>query len=492
MAKKTKCRGEGGIYPQNGTNNSNCTSWVISIPLGKADGKYRRKKKRFHGTYTEAVAEKRRMLLERDSVSGIVLDRTVGELLDLFTLKRAKSGNYAQRTLQCDECRKKLLKRHLEGEPVTQLNAEKINHAYALLRAGNSASGKKLSGTTLLGAHKLLKMALKEPMKKGEVDPNLFDDVVAPVRDTPEKKALPNKVAIELMEKLDPSNSHYMAVLLCLALGLRQSESIAVRWEDIDADANVLHLCRALNPDGTEKGTKNGEPRDMPLLPIVKEALALRRNAQKKLARIAAGAFKEGDAFDESVYQEKLTSLIYVCSDRPIPMKPATFKTWWADHKKRLGVPCTMHELRHTYLTMLARAKVHPRVMQNLGGHKTMDITMGIYTHIDMSEKQAAANALDAMLLKAKYANSSSTERAIIALTSAASLLQEAIQAAAVHDASPSIADELLVKGKDTLFELLERARGLSVEQLGMINLEPANEQESLPASPYSIKNQAA
>ena len=41
-------------------------------------------------------------------------------------------------------------------------------------------------------------------------------------------------------------------------------------------------------------------------------------------------------------------------------------------------------------------AGVHPKVMQELAGHANSQITMDIYTHVDMTGKRAAAEALQA------------------------------------------------------------------------------------------------
>ena len=50
--------------------------------------------------------------------------------------------------------------------------------------------------------------------------------------------------------------------------------------------------------------------------------------------------------------------------------------------------------MRHTFLTLAAEKGVHPSVMQKLAGHKNPNITLGIYTHVNMEEKRAAMNAL--------------------------------------------------------------------------------------------------
>ena len=51
-------------------------------------------------------------------------------------------------------------------------------------------------------------------------------------------------------------------------------------------------------------------------------------------------------------------------------------------------------EFRHSYLTALARADVHSKVMQVLAGHATCATIMDIYTHVNMDSKREAAEAL--------------------------------------------------------------------------------------------------
>ncbi len=54
----------------------------------------------------------------------------------------------------------------------------------------------------------------------------------------------------------------------------------------------------------------------------------------------------------------------------------------------------TLHELRHTYLTVLAVNGVHPKVMQELAGHTRMATTLEIYTHVNMDAKREAMRAV--------------------------------------------------------------------------------------------------
>lgn len=68
---------------------------------------------------------------------------------------------------------------------------------------------------------------------------------------------------------------------------------------------------------------------------------------------------------------------------------------WWRRDSAGLGAQdyCP-HELRHSYLTALARTGVHSKVMQAMAGHANCAITMDICTHTDMTAKRDAAEAL--------------------------------------------------------------------------------------------------
>ncbi|HUS48406.1 MAG TPA: tyrosine-type recombinase/integrase, partial [Phycisphaerae bacterium] len=52
------------------------------------------------------------------------------------------------------------------------------------------------------------------------------------------------------------------------------------------------------------------------------------------------------------------------------------------------------HSLRHTFLSSLARAGVHPKNAQELARHSRIDLTMGVYTHVCREDLAASVAAL--------------------------------------------------------------------------------------------------
>jgi hypothetical protein len=56
------------------------------------------------------------------------------------------------------------------------------------------------------------------------------------------------------------------------------------------------------------------------------------------------------------------------------------------------------HSLRHSFLTMLAMSGVHPKLMQSLGEHSTIMLTLDRYSHVRLLDEAAALEALPRIL----------------------------------------------------------------------------------------------
>jgi integrase len=54
------------------------------------------------------------------------------------------------------------------------------------------------------------------------------------------------------------------------------------------------------------------------------------------------------------------------------------------------------HSLRHWLITGLARAGVKPKMAQMLARHSDIRLTLGVYTHVELSDRSAAIEALPA------------------------------------------------------------------------------------------------
>jgi len=62
------------------------------------------------------------------------------------------------------------------------------------------------------------------------------------------------------------------------------------------------------------------------------------------------------------------------------------------------GRVCDFHALRHSYITLLQRSGVHPKVAQELARHSDINLTMRTYTHAHLHDLAGAVDGLPALL----------------------------------------------------------------------------------------------
>ncbi len=75
------------------------------------------------------------------------------------------------------------------------------------------------------------------------------------------------------------------------------------------------------------------------------------------------------------------------------PLHPDAITSRLRRIARNLGLPwIKVHGLRHTYATLLLKAGVHPKVVQERLGHGSISITMDTYSHAIPSMQHEAAD----------------------------------------------------------------------------------------------------
>lgn len=184
--------------------------------------------------------------------------------------------------------------------------------------------------------------------------------------------------------------------MLMLYGGLRRGEALALRWEDVDFERNLIHISHGIHFEvnapvlGSPK-TKNAI-RDVPLLPVLREHLM---QLDRKCEFICTGA--GGKPVTASMwasgwkaYNRTLTNILN--GDTATAVSPGHRSD--RDKPDRQIVSIRAHDLRHTYASLLYDAGVDIITAQHLLGHSTPDITMRIYTHLSERKKQASIDKL--------------------------------------------------------------------------------------------------
>ena len=75
---------------------------------------------------------------------------------------------------------------------------------------------------------------------------------------------------------------------------------------------------------------------------------------------------------------------------------------FWQRLRARAGLKdARIHDLRHTHITDLLAAGVHPKVVSERAGHSSIAFTLQRYGHVIPGMQEAAAQQVDAALRRA-------------------------------------------------------------------------------------------
>lgn len=245
---------------------------------------------------------------------------------------------------------------------------------------------------TILGIHNILHKALKTAVRWKLVPSNVSDEATIPRKQMEAKvgRALTAEQALQLLKV---SRGHALEALIALALvtALRHGEIMALHWRDVDLEGMRLSIQWTVTHDWTE-GYIESDPkskksrRSVQLPRFVAQALLRHKEKQLEQKRKAGERWEENGLVFSNRYGRYLSPGV-------------TLRKF---HKllEQAGLPkVRIHDLRHSAASLLIIVlKMPPKLVQELLGHSTLDMTMDIYTHADESQQREMMDAFDRFL----------------------------------------------------------------------------------------------
>lgn len=153
--------------------------------------------------------------------------------------------------------------------------------------------------------------------------------------------------------------------MILLKTGIRRSELLALKWEDIDTKQRLIHIRAAVTPSVHE--TVEGPTKSLSgtrYIPISQE-----------LADILATHKGSGYVIEGSRPESFLSPTTYA----------KRFSRAMHEAAEALSIPeLTPHELRHTFGTLLREMGADVYTIQKVMGHSDIGITAKIYVHNDL------------------------------------------------------------------------------------------------------------
>lgn len=369
--------GEGSIYQLPDGR------WRGSVFLGYRDGKPHRKYVT-RRTRTEVASEIRR-LLEAHRQGQLITTggMTVREWFAIY-LEQVAKPKIRPRTY--DRYRSDIDRHILPA--IGRYRLDKLRPAH-LVTLYNVKVAEGLSGASVRHLHAVIRRAMNVAVKWQLIGVNPAALVDSPRVGQHEITPLTADEAQRLIKaaKGDRMEARW---LVGLALGMRQGEALGLWWDDLDLDAGLLRVRRALQRRHggglvfAEPKTQRSK-RTIPLPGQLADALR-EHYARQEQERITAGSLWRGSP---CVFTTPIGS----------PVDP---RNDFREFKKLLdrgGLPSVrLHDLRHTAASLLLAQNVPARVVMEILGHSQIALTMNTYSHVAPEVSREAARRMAGVL----------------------------------------------------------------------------------------------
>ncbi len=369
---------------KNGIRKRGKNSYAIFISLGKdpLTGKYNYHWETVRGTKKEAERRRTELLHQLDTGTFIKPSKTTfAEYLGRWLSDYARPNISPRSYERYAGIIKKYLIPEMGDIPLTQLKPEHIQkHVRAIRDQG-------LKPETIKFHHAVIHKALQTAVKWGLLYRNVADAVDAPEKGGTKR---PTWNGYEVRQFLEAAKASIYYALFHTALftGMRRSELLGLKWGDVEI--GKIHVCRSLHhlKDGRyiftpPKSDKGNRPIDLSPSSIL--VLAEHKERQQAIRTMLGETLGKDD--------------LVFSTPQGAPLRPNTITRAWGILAAKAGVtPIRLHDARHSHASLLLRAGVHPKIVQERLGHSSIQITLDIYSHVAPGLQEAAARSFDTLV----------------------------------------------------------------------------------------------
>jgi integrase len=366
-----------GRLRADGTRESN--RWVAEITIDTPDGPKR--KVMYATSQREALQRLEAAKLARHQHRiGSITGQTLGEFMDgwLATVRTSIRPS----TYESYKNNVRRIKRYLAHRELASVKPADIQDWYLRLQAEG------LSPYTIAQARRVLHIALGDAVRWELIPRNPIDVTKPPRVEHVEKSWLRANEARTLFKKTGGQPLHALWVVLATT-GLRIGEALALDWSDFDSEARTIRVRRAIQ---RQKGaglvfvdTKTEKSRrTVELTQLATNALLRHREEQEKAREQLGSAWKNSNLIFCTSVGGPLDGTNVYRSLRRVLVK---------NEIRRVG----LHALRHSAASLMLAEGVPMKVVQEILGHSSYQLTANTYSHIAPDLRRDAAKRLDAL-----------------------------------------------------------------------------------------------
>lgn len=257
--------------------------------------------------------------------------------------------------------------------PLELVGRDDIARWVESLRADGAA------GKTIANKHGLLSASLNAAVRAGHISANPAAGVRLPRTERQEMRFLSHDEFATLLAAI--TEPWRPLVQFMLASGARPAEVFALRPADVNRKESTVRISRAWkrSPGGYEMG-------------------APKTDRGRRTINVPKAVLDELDYTGEWLFTNPGRGRRAVGG--PVRLPNFRANVWWpAIAKADLPPPRPrVYDLRHTCASWMIQAGVPLPVIQQHLGHESIDVTVGVYGHLDRRSAQAAAAVIAAAL----------------------------------------------------------------------------------------------
>jgi integrase len=222
-----------------------------------------------------------------------------------------------------------------------------------------------------------LRAIFRRAAARGEVAVNATLGLELPAMEGARDRVASPAEAAELLAALPERDRALWAT--AMYAGLRRGELLALRWEDVELGAGVIHVERSWDvKEGAVEPKSRAGRRTVPIPAVLRDYLVEHKLRSGRRVGLVFG----------TSYAQPFT---------PSNVRKRANAAWI-----RAGFePIGLHECRHTFASLMIAAGVNAKSLSTYMGHSSATITLDRYGHLMPGNESEAAARLDAYLAQA-------------------------------------------------------------------------------------------
>ncbi len=167
----------------------------------------------------------------------------------------------------------------------------------------------------------------------------------------------------------------------------RRSELLGARWSDVNLETGEFTIrntyIRTLEGSKFKDGTKSDSSRRNMILTSYTLNLLQKEKLQQKLNKMKLG----------SEYQD---NDLIICKPDGSPYETSSMTQKWRRTLKKHGIRhIKLHGTRHSAISRMVALGLNPKDIQIRAGHKTIELTLNLYTHVNKDQKIKTAQIIN-------------------------------------------------------------------------------------------------